>query len=208
MSIRCFILKDFNGSYACSVGSPWCHLHRPPPPSMCTDLALPGSPGDRPPPPRPPQTGSAVARRVRADPRRTGPEMRLLPVAASLSLAVAVAYYVYTPLPDAIQEPWKLLLLDAGFRTTIHLVRGVFIYCYLLRWYWCCRWKWATWPVIMIWSAQIRAHGIVFHCISTLKVINTFLNHCKKKLSAFADMDFDPTLLNNIMWITSCESCE
>ncbi|TNN26681.1 Neutral cholesterol ester hydrolase 1 [Liparis tanakae] len=47
--------------------------------------------------------------------------MRLLPVAASLSLAVAVAYYVYTPLPDAIQEPWKLLLLDAGFRTMMHL---------------------------------------------------------------------------------------
>ncbi|KAF7199053.1 neutral cholesterol ester hydrolase 1 [Nothobranchius furzeri] len=36
-------------------------------------------------------------------------------------LAVFVAYYVYTPLPDAIQEPWKLLLVDAGFRTAMHL---------------------------------------------------------------------------------------
>ncbi|XP_034418581.1 neutral cholesterol ester hydrolase 1-like [Cyclopterus lumpus] len=47
--------------------------------------------------------------------------MRLLPVAATLSLAVAVAYYVYIPLPDAIQQPWKLMLLDAGFRATMHL---------------------------------------------------------------------------------------
>ncbi|KAL7380454.1 hypothetical protein ABVT39_018168 [Epinephelus coioides] len=49
--------------------------------------------------------------------------MRLLPVVVTLLLTVAVAYYVYTPLPDAIQEPWKLMMLDAAFRTTMHLSR-------------------------------------------------------------------------------------
>ncbi|XP_054469883.1 neutral cholesterol ester hydrolase 1a [Anoplopoma fimbria] len=47
--------------------------------------------------------------------------MRLLPVVVTVSLTLAVAYYVYIPLPDAIQEPWKLLMLDAGFRATMHL---------------------------------------------------------------------------------------
>ncbi|XP_071354294.1 neutral cholesterol ester hydrolase 1-like [Trachinotus anak] len=42
--------------------------------------------------------------------------MRLKPVALTLLLTVAVAYYVYVPLPDAIQEPWKLMMLNAGFR--------------------------------------------------------------------------------------------
>lgn len=52
--------------------------------------------------------------------------MRLLPVVVTVSLTVAFAYYVYIPLPDGIQEPWKLMLLDAGFRTTLHLVRPGF----------------------------------------------------------------------------------
>ncbi|GAA6213286.1 neutral cholesterol ester hydrolase 1-like [Lates japonicus] len=47
--------------------------------------------------------------------------MRLKPVVFTVLLTVAVAYYVYIPLPDAIQEPWKLMLLDAGFRATMHL---------------------------------------------------------------------------------------
>uniref|UniRef100_A0A3Q3X0Z8 Neutral cholesterol ester hydrolase 1 n=1 Tax=Mola mola TaxID=94237 RepID=A0A3Q3X0Z8_MOLML len=50
-------------------------------------------------------------------------EMRLQAVAVTVSLTVALAYYVYVPLPHAIQEPWKLMLLDATFRTTRHLVR-------------------------------------------------------------------------------------
>ena len=49
--------------------------------------------------------------------------MRLLPAVVTASLMLAVAYYVYIPLPDAIQEPWKLMMLDAVFRTTMHLVR-------------------------------------------------------------------------------------
>ncbi|XP_070776912.1 neutral cholesterol ester hydrolase 1a [Enoplosus armatus] len=47
--------------------------------------------------------------------------MRLLPVVVTVLLSVAVAYYLYIPLPDGIQEPWKLMMLDAGFRTTMHL---------------------------------------------------------------------------------------
>lgn len=50
--------------------------------------------------------------------------MRLLPVVITTLLTVAVAYYIYIPLPDAIQDKWKLVLLDAAFRTTLHLVRG------------------------------------------------------------------------------------
>uniref|UniRef100_A0A3Q0R9N7 Neutral cholesterol ester hydrolase 1 n=1 Tax=Amphilophus citrinellus TaxID=61819 RepID=A0A3Q0R9N7_AMPCI len=30
---------------------------------------------------------------------------------------ILIAYYIYTPLPDAIQQPWKLMMLDAYFRT-------------------------------------------------------------------------------------------
>lgn len=50
--------------------------------------------------------------------------MRPLAVLFTVLLVAEVAYYVYIPLPENIQEPWKLLLLDAGFRTTMHLVRG------------------------------------------------------------------------------------
>uniref|UniRef100_A0A3P8SYV0 Neutral cholesterol ester hydrolase 1 n=1 Tax=Amphiprion percula TaxID=161767 RepID=A0A3P8SYV0_AMPPE len=47
--------------------------------------------------------------------------MRLLPLVVTVVFTVAVAYYIYIPLPDAIQEQWKLMLLDAGFRTAMHL---------------------------------------------------------------------------------------
>ncbi|XP_012731199.2 neutral cholesterol ester hydrolase 1 [Fundulus heteroclitus] len=48
--------------------------------------------------------------------------MRLKAVFVTVLLAAAISYYVYTPLPDAIQEPWKLMLVDAGFRTCINLI--------------------------------------------------------------------------------------
>ncbi|CAJ1074362.1 neutral cholesterol ester hydrolase 1-like [Xyrichtys novacula] len=47
--------------------------------------------------------------------------MKLKTVVFTLLLTVLIAYYVYLPLPDGIQEPWKLMMLDAGFRTTMHL---------------------------------------------------------------------------------------
>ena len=48
--------------------------------------------------------------------------MRLRWVGAVL-LSWAAAYYVYLPLPAAVSEPWKLMLLDALFRGFMHAVR-------------------------------------------------------------------------------------
>lgn len=48
--------------------------------------------------------------------------MRTLPVLVTVLLTAALAYYVYVPLPDAIQEQWRLRTLDAALRTTMHLV--------------------------------------------------------------------------------------
>ncbi|XP_028293740.1 neutral cholesterol ester hydrolase 1a [Gouania willdenowi] len=47
--------------------------------------------------------------------------MKLRSLMLTVLLTVAVSYYVYTPLPAGLQEQWKLMALDAGFRTTIHL---------------------------------------------------------------------------------------
>ncbi|KAJ8010790.1 hypothetical protein DPEC_G00078800 [Dallia pectoralis] len=41
--------------------------------------------------------------------------------AGGVLLSVAAAYYVYSPLPSTVNEPWKLMLLDALFRSFIHL---------------------------------------------------------------------------------------
>ncbi|XP_072221564.1 neutral cholesterol ester hydrolase 1a [Leuresthes tenuis] len=47
--------------------------------------------------------------------------MGLKPLVVTVLLTAAVAYYIYLPLPDAIQQPWKLMVLDAGFRSAMHL---------------------------------------------------------------------------------------
>lgn len=47
--------------------------------------------------------------------------MKLFPVVITSLLTVALAYYVYKPLPDAIREPWKVMVLDATIRTSVHL---------------------------------------------------------------------------------------
>ncbi|KAF3836452.1 hypothetical protein F7725_029010 [Dissostichus mawsoni] len=36
---------------------------------------------------------------------------------AGAVLLLAAAYYVYLPLPSGVSEPWKLMLLDALFRS-------------------------------------------------------------------------------------------
>lgn len=51
-----------------------------------------------------------------------GAIMRPLPVFVTVLLTAALAYYIYIPLPDAIQEPWRLMMLDAALRTTMALV--------------------------------------------------------------------------------------
>ncbi|XP_036378219.1 neutral cholesterol ester hydrolase 1-like isoform X1 [Megalops cyprinoides] len=48
--------------------------------------------------------------------------------AVTCLLAVVFAYYVYTPLPSTISDPWKLMLLDAAFRGVMglgNLVHGL-----------------------------------------------------------------------------------
>nr|XP_004540221.2 neutral cholesterol ester hydrolase 1 [Maylandia zebra] len=47
--------------------------------------------------------------------------MRLLSLLLTVSLTLALAYYIYIPLPDAIQQPWKLMILDAYLRTAFHV---------------------------------------------------------------------------------------
>lgn len=47
--------------------------------------------------------------------------MRLRLVGAVL--LSAAAYYVYLPLPSGVSEPWKLMLLDALFRSFMRAVR-------------------------------------------------------------------------------------
>lgn len=41
--------------------------------------------------------------------------------AATLMLSLTASYYIYLPLPDTICEPWKLMVLDAVFRSFMHL---------------------------------------------------------------------------------------
>lgn len=43
-------------------------------------------------------------------------------VLLTLLLSVAVSYYLYLPLPGAVAEPWKLMLLDGAIRAVMHLV--------------------------------------------------------------------------------------
>lgn len=39
-----------------------------------------------------------------------------------LIVGVLGAYYVYTPLPDNIEEPWKLMWVTTCLKTMTHLV--------------------------------------------------------------------------------------
>ncbi len=43
---------------------------------------------------------------------------------AGALLLSAAAYYVYLPLPSGVSEPWKLMLLDALFRSFMQAVRA------------------------------------------------------------------------------------
>lgn len=33
-----------------------------------------------------------------------------------------IAYYIYTPIPEDVEEPWKVMLITASFRAMGHLV--------------------------------------------------------------------------------------
>lgn len=39
------------------------------------------------------------------------------------ALVALAAYYIYIPLPSSVSDPWKLMLLDAVFRSAQQVVR-------------------------------------------------------------------------------------
>ncbi|XP_045022217.1 arylacetamide deacetylase-like [Bubalus bubalis] len=43
-----------------------------------------------------------------------------------LIVGVLGAYYVYTPLPDNIEEPWKLMWVTTCLKTMTHLIETPF----------------------------------------------------------------------------------
>uniref|UniRef100_A0A669D8G3 Neutral cholesterol ester hydrolase 1a n=1 Tax=Oreochromis niloticus TaxID=8128 RepID=A0A669D8G3_ORENI len=59
--------------------------------------------------------------------------MRLLSLLLTVSLTLALAYYIYIPLPDAIQQPWKLMMLNAYLRTSQSFTKNLDLFCYFVR---------------------------------------------------------------------------
>ena len=49
--------------------------------------------------------------------------MRLKGLFLLLSLGAFTAYYIYEPIPEDIEERWKLMLTNCLFRSLSHLVR-------------------------------------------------------------------------------------
>lgn len=49
--------------------------------------------------------------------------MKLGNVILFVAFCSFTAYYVYEPLPEAIEEQWKLMFTNCFFRTLSHLVR-------------------------------------------------------------------------------------
>lgn len=41
-----------------------------------------------------------------------------------LLASVLLAYYVYSPVPENVEERWKLMLFNLGFRAVGHVVSG------------------------------------------------------------------------------------
>lgn len=51
-----------------------------------------------------------------------------------LVASALIAYYIYRPLPENVEEPWKLMLLDASFRSLKHVVSwDIYFLCLCLR---------------------------------------------------------------------------
>lgn len=49
--------------------------------------------------------------------------MRLGNIILFVAFCSFTAYYVYEPLPEEIEEKWKLMLTNCFFKTVSHLVR-------------------------------------------------------------------------------------
>lgn len=59
---------------------------------------------------------------VARDPRW---KMRLGSIILFVAFCSFTAYYVYEPIPEEIEERWKLMLTNSFFRSLSHLVRGI-----------------------------------------------------------------------------------
>lgn len=49
--------------------------------------------------------------------------MRLGSIVLFVALCSLTAYYIYEPIPEKIEERWKLMLTNSFFRSLSHLVR-------------------------------------------------------------------------------------
>lgn len=49
--------------------------------------------------------------------------MRLGSIVLFVALCSLTAYYIYEPIPEKIEERWKLMLTNTFFRSLSHLVR-------------------------------------------------------------------------------------
>lgn len=52
--------------------------------------------------------------------------MRLRNIILFVAFCSFTAYYVYEPLPEEIEEKWKLMLTNCFFKTLSHMVRNFF----------------------------------------------------------------------------------
>lgn len=55
--------------------------------------------------------------------------MRLGSVILFVAVCSFTAYYIYEPIPEEIEERWKLMLTNSFFRSLSHLVRKHCILC-------------------------------------------------------------------------------
>lgn len=54
--------------------------------------------------------------------------MRLGNIILFVAFCSFTAYYVYEPLPEEIEEKWKLMLTNCFFKTVSHMVRKIFFF--------------------------------------------------------------------------------
>lgn len=66
---------------------------------------------------------------VRSAIRYKAPEMRSTGAFFLLSVCALTAYYIYSPIPDNIEQRWKLMITDCFFRSLSHLV-SVFVHLF------------------------------------------------------------------------------
>lgn len=54
--------------------------------------------------------------------------MRLRNIILFVAFCSFTAYYVYEPIPEEIEEKWKLMLTNCFFKTLSHMVRKDFFF--------------------------------------------------------------------------------